>query len=453
MRIVSLNGLLGYGYTLEGLEIAMSKKVDYVGVDAGSTDPGPYYLGHGKSFTNRSAVKRDIELALPLALKQKAPFIIGTAGGSGGNIHVDWVKSIIIEIAEEQDLSFNMLIVKTEVTPEYVIEKLRSGKVINLSDEFDLTEEAIRECTRIVTQVGVEPFLKALTEYKELDVLLVGRSCDTAIYAAPAILNGMDPGLAFHMGKIMECGTMCAEPLTGADVLVAEIEKDAFILEPANPIRRSTIHRVAAHTMYEQSSPFTIKEPGGYVDLTDSTFEQISDRAVRVKNSKYFDIPQKTLKIEGSKLEGYRTISIGKINDIDTIKRIDTIFNDVKEFLKENLSDKYNVNDYTITLRKYGDALPGHTNCEPTTSLGIVLDVVGKTQQIANHILSLSRTKILHTDYPGRKCSAGNVAFAYSPSDIECGPVYTFAIYHLVEVDDLGETAVYEYIKVGKEDE
>ena len=83
MKIVALNGLLGYGYTEEALELAFSEKVDFLGVDAGSTDPGPYYLGSGKSFTDRGAVKRDLSLALPKALEQKAPFIIGTAGGAG----------------------------------------------------------------------------------------------------------------------------------------------------------------------------------------------------------------------------------------------------------------------------------------------------------------------------------------------------------------------------------
>ena len=82
MKIVALNGLLGYGYSEDALNIAFSEKVDYLGVDAGSTDPGPYYLGSGKSFTDRSAVKRDLSLALPKALSHKAPFIIGTAENS-----------------------------------------------------------------------------------------------------------------------------------------------------------------------------------------------------------------------------------------------------------------------------------------------------------------------------------------------------------------------------------
>ena len=105
MKIVALNGLLGYGYSEEALKIAFSEKVDYLGVDAGSTDPGPYYLGSGKSFTDRSAVKRDLSLALPLALSHKAPFIIGTAGGAGSCEHVRWVEEIIRELASEKKLS------------------------------------------------------------------------------------------------------------------------------------------------------------------------------------------------------------------------------------------------------------------------------------------------------------------------------------------------------------
>ena len=125
MKIVSLCGLLGYGYSEEALEIAFSEKVDYVGVDAGSTDPGPYYLGSGKSFTDRGAVKRDLSLALPKALEQKAPFIIGTAGGAGSRTHVEWLVDIIKEIAGEKKLSFRMGVIYSDVDQNYVLRKAK----------------------------------------------------------------------------------------------------------------------------------------------------------------------------------------------------------------------------------------------------------------------------------------------------------------------------------------
>jgi hypothetical protein len=39
----------------------------------------------------------------------------------------------------------------------------------------------------------------------------------------------------------------------------------------------------------------------------------------------------------------------------------------------------------------------------------------------------------MHNDFPGRLCKEGNMAFPFSPSDIECGPAYRFNVYHIVE--------------------
>ena len=162
MKIVALNGLLGYGYSEEALNIAFSEKVDYLGVDAGSTDPGPYYLGSGKSFTDRGAVKRDLSLALPKALEHKAPFIIGTAGGAGSSEHVAWLKEILIEVAKEQNLHFSLGTVLSDVSTEYVLEKFDSGKLVDMSSEFSADRDYIKESTRIVSQIGIAPIIELL---------------------------------------------------------------------------------------------------------------------------------------------------------------------------------------------------------------------------------------------------------------------------------------------------
>lgn len=449
MKIVALNGLLGYGYAVESLERIMTMDIDYIGVDAGSTDPGPYYLGSGTSFTDRNAVKRDVEMVLPYALRKRIPFIIGTAGGSGANAHVKWLQEIIEEIAFEKGLRFKMAVISSEVSREYVKEKLKAGKIIDMGPGLILTEEVIDRCSRIVSQIGIDPFLTALES--DADVILAGRACDTAIYAAPAIKAGMDPGLAFHMAKIMECGSMCSTPMTASDIMTATIEKDSFTLEPANPVRRCTIDRVAAHTMYEQNNPYFIYEPDGVIDLFESSYEQVNERAVRVSNSKFKEAEVKTLKIEGSMLAGYRTVSLAGINDPQTIKHVDSIFEDVKKFIADNMKGKVAFEDYEIILRKYGEPLLGVVlSEEPQNNLGIIIDVVANTQDNANTICALARARMLHTDYPGRKSTAGNLAFPYSPSDIRCGPVYTFGIYHLVKVENLWETSSISYIKVGE---
>ena len=43
---------------------------------------------------------------------------------------------------------------------------------------------------------------------------------------------------------------------------------------------------------------------------------------------------------------------------------------------------------------------------------------------------------MLHVDFPGRLCKEGNMAFPYSPSDIETAPAYRFSVFHTVAIDD-----------------
>lgn len=438
MKIVALNGLLGYGYSEEALNIAFSEKVDYLGVDAGSTDPGPYYLGSGRSFTDRSAVKRDLSLALPKALEHKAPFIIGTAGGAGSEAHVEWLKEIMLEIADEKGLSFTLGTVYSDVDRDYVLSKLEEGRLIPMCDSMIPDRDAAESSVRIVSQIGIAPVIELLE--RGSDVILCGRACDTAIYAAPCIYEGYDMGLSFHMAKIMECGAMCSEPVAAADVMQGYMYKDHFELRPANPIRRCTVDRVAAHTLYEQSNPYLIYEPDGVCDLTECRFEQADERTVRVYGSRFFEAEKKTLKLEGVKLSGYRTICPATVNDPMTVKNIDVIIDTVSSFVKENTSSTLEEGSYTLTFRKSGG--------EP--SLSVIIDAVGRTQEIADTVCSLARSRMLHCDYEGRKSSAGNLAFPFSPSDIHVGAVYEFSLFCLAEVDSLKETARITLEEVGR---
>jgi len=96
--------------------------------------------------------------------------------------------------------------------------------------------------------------------------------------------------------------------------------------------------------------------------------------------------------------------------------------------------------DYQFLLRRYGlDGVMGAL--EPAQDrrpheLGLVLEVVARTQELADTICAFARATMLHYDYRGRKATAGNLAFPHAPSDIPAGPVYRYSVYHLLEVDD-----------------
>ena len=98
LRILSPTAILGYGFPLASFQAGLDRDPHAIAVDAGSTDPGPYYLGSGQSFTQRSAVKRDLRYLIEAAMERKIPLIIGTAGGSGAKAHVGWTLAIIQEI-------------------------------------------------------------------------------------------------------------------------------------------------------------------------------------------------------------------------------------------------------------------------------------------------------------------------------------------------------------------
>ena len=91
-------GLLGYGYPEASLVAALDATPDLIAVDAGSTDPGPYYLGAGVSFTSRVMVKRDLGLLLRAAVERRIPLVVGSAGGAGAAPHLAWALEIVHEI-------------------------------------------------------------------------------------------------------------------------------------------------------------------------------------------------------------------------------------------------------------------------------------------------------------------------------------------------------------------
>ena len=68
--------------------------------------------------------------------------------------------------------------------------------------------------------------------------------------------------------------------------------------------------------------------------------------------------------------------------------------------------------------------------------IGFVIEVTGPDQDTADAVLALARVSMLHTDFPGRLCREGNLAFPYSPSVVQVGPVYRFSVFQTMAVAD-----------------
>ncbi len=435
-RILSTTAILGYGFPKESFDEGMKRKPDLIAVDAGSTDPGPYYLGEGVSFTDRGAVKRDLEIMICAGIRENIPVVIGTAGGSGAKPHLEWCADIIREIAKENDLHFKMAMIHADMDKEEMKKALAAGKISPLDPAPQLTEADIDATTHIVGQMGIEPIMKALDS--GVQVVLAGRAYDPTVFAAPAIRKGYDKGLAIHLGKILECASICATPGSGSDCMFGYLGEDYFRVEPLSSVRKCTTLSVAAHTLYEKTNPYILPGPGGHLDLTNTTFEQDSENTVKVKGSRYVTAPKYTIKLEGAKCIGYRTVSVAGTRDPIMISKIDDIVEGVRARVADNYRDKGY--QYHLNFTIYGkNGVMG--NLEPVKDahpheLGIVIEVVANTQEQADTICASARSTMLHYGYEGRRATAGNLAFPFSPSDFHAGRVYVFSMYHIIEVDD-----------------
>lgn len=445
MRILSPTAILGYGFPLSSFHNGMERKPDVIAVDAGSTDPGPYYLGAGVSFTDRSAVKRDLEIIIGEGVRAGIPVVIGSAGGSGADRHLRWTADIIREIAREKSLRFSMAVIHAEVPRELVKDRLAGGRVSPLGPAPHLTADELDKTVRVVGQMGTEPIMEALGHGAQ--VVLAGRAYDPAVFAALPILQGFDRGLSVHLGKILECACIAAAPGSGSDCMMGFLRRDGFLVEPLSESRRCTTLSVAAHTLYEKSDPYHLPGPGGILDLTDTHFEQAGERRVRVAGTRFIPTAPYTVKLEGVKKIGCRTVAIAGTRDPVMIAKMDDIIAGVRERVRDNF--RQNDWKYYLDFKIYGrNGVMGSLEPVKTVAsheLGIVIETVAETREIADTVCSFTRSTMLHYGYEGRISTAGNLAFPYSPSDFSAGDVYVFSVYHLMEVADPGELFPIEY--------
>ena len=436
-RLLSTTSCLGYGFPEASLKLGLARKPHFIGVDGGSTDPGPHYLGSGEVLNSRQAMKRDLRLMLMGARANKIPMMIGSSGGSGAEPQLQVVAQLAREVAREEGLNFRMALIHSDQDLDEVKAWSDAGRITPLRNVPPLTAQDIQQSSRIVGTMGAEPFLRALDG--GADVIFAGRASDAAQWAACGISRGMAPAQSWYAGKMLECGTATALP-KGHDCLLATVRRDHVEVEPANPARRCTPFSVAIHSLHENASPTIHLEPGGTLDATDCAFSAVTDRSVKVSGMRWIARPY-DIKIEGAALVGYRAITICGTRDPVLISQIDSYLVSVRDDVAQRAAGfGVPAQEYQMVFHVYGkDGVmgPGEPLKQVSShELGIVVEVVAKTQDVANSVLSVARVVVPKIDFPGRLCKSGNMAFPFSPSDIPVGPTYRFSAFHVVRTDD-----------------
>jgi hypothetical protein len=143
---------------------------------------------------------------------------------------------------------------------------------------------------------------------------------------------------------------------------------------------------------------------------------------------------------------------MGGIRDPILVSCIDSFTLQVHERLREEAQSLgIPETSYVLTMRRYGvDGVLGQREPRPSKpyEIGMMLDVVADSPERASAVLAKARYIVMHTDFDGRMCTAGNFAVPFAPSDIPVGPTYRFSVWHAMELDDPLEIFPIEYIDI-----
>lgn len=202
LRIFTPVGQFGQGWNTGVFWDTIESGVDAIIADAGSTDSGPGRLALDKTAASPAGYRADFGDLVKARHTHGVRCLIGSAGGSGSSACVDMSTRIIKEIVEENGYRpMKVISIYAEIPKDHVLEKFKDGLVSPCGQGVpELLESDIHSATRIVGQMGLEPYLKAMNEHPEFDIIIGGRAYDPAPYAAFCMHHGFD-----DLGKHLLC--------------------------------------------------------------------------------------------------------------------------------------------------------------------------------------------------------------------------------------------------------
>ena len=436
-RILIPSGALGLGYDADALARGVAAKPDLIAIDGGSTDSGPSYLGRGVSKYSRAGTRAEWKGLIAARAEAGCPLVIGTAGTCGADSTVEWLYEITVEALAELGLSAKIAVLKSEQPKERVKDALTAGQVTPLPHAPEISADLIGSTTHIVALAGAEQIAEALRT--GADIVIAGRTTDTAIIAALPLMRGDHAGAAWHAAKIGECGALCAtNPQSG--VIQIDIDSEGFNVTPLADGAHCTPHTVSAHMLYENSDPFILYEPGGHLDVTAAKYTALDETSVRVTGSKWVPSDRYTVKLEGARVAGYQTLLLATVRDRRYVENIRAWVDDIARRHAQRVANRMGLGpeEYSCELRIIGvEATLGalESRCAAPAEAGVMGIITAPTQERANEIGKLLNPFLLHHPLT-REEEQPTFAFPFSPAEIDRGAIYEFCLNHLMELDN-----------------
>ncbi|MCK8485410.1 DUF1446 domain-containing protein [Aliiroseovarius sp. S2029] len=434
VKVLIPSGALGLGYDRDALARGIAEKPDIIAIDGGSTDSGPHYLGTGTSKYSRGSTRAEWAELMAARAEADVPLVIGTAGTCGADDAVDWLVDITREIAAERGEHLRLAVLKSGQDGGAMARALDAGQITPLTPAPEISGEILRDCTNIVALAGAEQIQAALDT--GADIVIAGRTTDTAIISALPLARGCHPGGAWHGAKIGECGALATtSPNTGT--ILIEFDADGFTITPMGAEARATPRTVSAHMLYENSDPYRLYEPGGYLDVTAARYAALDDRRVRVMGSEWVATAPYTVKLEGARRAGFQTVSLVLVRDAHYVENIRAWVDDIQSKCTAKAAARVG-GDFQIELRIIGaDATLGPLdgNARPGSELGVMGIVTAETEALSREVAKMLNPYLLHHPLTEQE-EMPTFAFPFSPPEMPRGAVYEFCLNHVLALND-----------------
>ncbi|MBX2881091.1 MAG: DUF1446 domain-containing protein [Granulosicoccus sp.] len=437
VRVLIPSGVLGLGFDSEALQRGLDLRPDIICIDGGSTDSGPFYLGTGTSKYARAASRSEWRELMLARAQANIPLVIGSCGTCGTDDTVDWMFEITKELANELGQTLKIATLYSSQSPDTIAKAFTADEITPLAPAPALDLERIAQCSNIVALAGAEQITAALET--GADIVLAGRTTDTAIISALPLANGVDAGIAWHGAKIGECGALCStHPTSG--VIVIDFDKDSFTVQPLADDAVCTPHSVSAHMLYENSDPFILYEPGGYLDVTDAIYSSTGDTSVTVSGSRWVPSNRYTVKLEGATLAGYQSTILAVLRDAHYVQNAQQWVDRLHPFLVKEIQHRMALDtaDFDLEFRLIGQnsVLGVHeSKVGMPTEIGVLGIITAKSAEISEEIGKLINPFVLHYPLTDNE-ELPTFAFPYSPAQSERGALYEFSLNHTLELHD-----------------
>lgn len=433
-KILIPSGALGLGYDRDALARGVAQKPDLIAIDGGSTDSGPHYLGTGTSKYSRNSIKSEWRELMEARADAGVPLVIGTAGTSGADSAVDWLVDITNEIVAETGQSVKVAVLKSGQNQKAMVAAFQGNHIKPLEPAIDISSEVLESCTNIVALAGAEQIQKALET--GADIVIAGRTTDTATIAALPLARGCHAGGAWHGAKIGECGALATTSPNSGTILI-EFDQEGFTVTPMGKEARATPYTVSAHMLYENSNPYQLYEPGGHLDVTDATYTALDDRKVRVTGSKWVPSETYTVKLEGARSGGYQTVSMALVREPRYVANIREWVADIEEKCTAKATQRVN-EAFTLEMRLIGvDATLGDLENEARigSEVGVMGIVTAQSEATSREVAKILNPYLLHHPLTEQE-EMPTFAFPFSPTEMSRGKIYEFCLNHVLELEN-----------------